>query len=153
MKILIVEDHVDVLDCLRSYFIGRGFEVETASTVPDAMELVRHGAPDVAFIDLRLSGGDGELVVKEIARLREVNPKAPMTRIVVITADDDLKRRQELMRYGVSNYLFKPITIRDLEELVNSIMVQTMPSPMEEISSEEEEQPSPPVSQEPSQNE
>ena len=158
MKILIVEDHVEVLECFRSYFGGRGFEVVTACTVPDAIRLVRAGPLAMAFIDLRLPGGDGQQVVREIAALRETNPDFPMTRMVIVTADDDLNRRQELMRYGVSHYLFKPITIRDLEELVSGIMadqstaIDAAPSD-DAVSSDYMETEVPPPASESSENE
>ena len=112
MKILIVEDQVDVLECLRSYSIGLGYEVMTAATAGDAIALLDRATPDLAFIDLILPQGSGRQVVREIYRRRLPS------RTVVITACDDLSIRKELMAQGVSDYLFKPVTIRDLEQLL-----------------------------------
>ena len=136
MKILVVEDQIEVLDCLRSYFEEQGNEVQVASNAPDALVLLEkraglvedsfptreEGIPfDLAFIDLLLPKGHGREVVREIAKRNEAASLAPgqakrrATRMVVITASEDLELRREMLDYGVSDYLFKPVTIRDLE--------------------------------------
>ncbi len=114
MRILIVEDQIDVLDCLRSYAQAQGNQVLTASTAPEALACLDHGVPDVALIDLMLPQGNGRQVIEEISKR-----KLP-TRVVVITACDDLQLRRELLSYGIASYdyLFKPVTIRDLDALM-----------------------------------
>ena len=114
MTILIVEDQLEVLDCLRSYTTQGGHRVFTASTADEAINWLSRVQPDLAFIDLLLPRGHGRQVIQEVAKRR-----LP-TRLVVITACDDLTLRQELISYGVaqSDYLFKPVTIRDLEQLL-----------------------------------
>lgn len=112
MRILILEDQLDFLECLRSYFRDRGHEVHTACTAEEALALLNHLEPDWAFIDLILAKGTGHQVIREIAKRRL------STRTVVITGCDDLALRKELLALGVSDYLFKPITFRDIEALM-----------------------------------
>lgn len=114
MKILIVEDQLEVLECLREFALGLGYEVMAAATAKDAIALLDRMTPDLAFVDLILPQGSGRQVVHEIYR------RGLPSRMVVITACDDLSVRKELMEHGVSDYLFKPVTIRDLDQLLKS---------------------------------
>ena len=141
MQFLIVEDHLDVLECLRLYFIEHGHEVMTACTVKEAVGWLECSNPHIAFIDLGLPGGSGRTVIQEIAKRNGIASRAARarnddrgagprndTRVVVITASHDLRLRQELMELGVTDYLFKPITIRDIEALLE--MPAATPAPV-----------------------
>ena len=112
MKVLIVEDQVEVLECLREFALSLGYEVMVASNAKDAIALLDRATPDLAFIDLILPQGSGRQVVHEIYR------RGLPSRTAVITACDDLDVRKELMAQGVSDYLFKPVTVRDLDQLL-----------------------------------
>lgn len=116
MRILIVEDQLDVLECLRSYVQAQGSQVLTASTAHEAVACLDRAIPDVALIDLMLPQGHGREVIEEISK------RQLPTRVVVITACDDLQLRQELLSYGVASYdyLFKPVTVRDLDALLET---------------------------------
>ena len=122
MRILIVEDQRDVLECLRGYFRERGHEVMTACTEREALEWLSGSQPQLAFIDLMLPRGHGRAVIQEIAR--NDGEKVTPTRMVVITACDDLQLRKEMLALGVTDYLFKPLTLRDLDALL-----ETVPAP------------------------
>lgn len=112
MKILVVEDDLDVLECIRSYLTGHGHQVTAACTMQEAVRWLEHDRPDMAFVDLILPNGHGRGVIQKICR------QGIPAQIVVVTASDDLTLRKELLHYGVTHYLFKPITIHDLEALV-----------------------------------
>lgn len=115
MKILIVEDQLEVLECLRSYSLSLGCEVMTATTAQEAIAMLDRITPDLAFVDLTLPQGNGRQVVYEIYR------RGLPSRMVVVTACDDLDIRKDLMNHGVSDYLFKPITIHDLDQLLKAV--------------------------------
>ena len=113
MRILVVEDDLDVLQCIRSYFTERGHEVLAACTAAEAVEQLKKGLPPaLAFVDLLLPNSHGRTVIEELSRLQYP------TRVVVITACDDLELRKELIQHGVHRYLFKPITIRDIDAVL-----------------------------------
>jgi DNA-binding response OmpR family regulator len=112
MRILIVEDQLEVLDCLRDYSTEKGHEVFSACTAYEAIDCLSRAQPELAFIDLLLPKGHGRQVIQEITK------RHLPTRMVVVTACDDLDLRKELMGYGVTEYLFKPVTIRDLDALM-----------------------------------
>lgn len=128
MRILVVEDELDLLHCLRTYFLERGHQVATASIASEAIQQLDAFRPDTAFIDLILPRGNGQDVIQAI-----VARQLP-TRIVVITGQADFELRQQLLASGVSVYLFKPLALRDLNQLVSDLaLVQaedaTRPTP------------------------
>lgn len=111
MRILIVEDHLEVLECLRDYFSGKGHEVATAATTEEAISSLNRLSPDLAIVDMLLPKGHGREV------LREIRKRGLPTRVVVVTGSDDLELKKEAKSLGVSDYLFKPVTLRDLDAL------------------------------------
>ena len=113
MFVLLIEDQLDVLECLRLYFTEHGHEAITACTAEEAVKRLDEFIPDIAFVDLILPRGHGRTVLQEMVK-RDLP-----TRKVVLTACDDLKLRRELLELGVTDYLFKPVTIRDLDLLLN----------------------------------
>jgi DNA-binding response OmpR family regulator len=137
MNILIVEDQLEVLECLRLYFAGRGNEVRTACTAEEALRHLSQGPFDLAFVDLLLPQGHGRDVIRELRKRgqapfpaqQEIASSAPAgpprndgegasrTRVIVVTGCDDLELRRELLALGVADYLYKPVTVRDLDAL------------------------------------
>ena len=114
MRLLIVEDELEMLECLRNYFAQSGHRVTSACNVDEAVACLSRSQPDVAFVDMMLPGGHGRRIIQEISK------RQMPTRVVVITASDDLELRREMLGYGVCAYLFKPVTIADLNALLNS---------------------------------
>ena len=114
MQLLIVEDELEMLECLRNYFAQSGHQVASACSIDEALTSLGRSQPDVAFVDMMLPGGHGRRIIQEISK------RQLPTRVVVITACDDLELRREMLGYGVCAYLFKPVTISDLNALLNS---------------------------------
>ena len=121
-QILIVEDELELLECLRTYLTERGHAVLTASTVEEALHRLAQATPDMALIDLQLPGGSGRTIVQAI-RKRQLP-----TRVVIITGCPDLELRRELLACGVTDYLFKPIQLREINTLLATpVPVSTPP--------------------------
>jgi two-component system, response regulator RegA len=70
-SLLIVDDDRPFLTRLARAMEGRGFAVETAETVEEALTRVREGAPAYAVVDMRLGDGNGLDVVAAIRERRE----------------------------------------------------------------------------------
>lgn len=78
----------------------------------EAIELLNNDRFDVMITDIRMPKKDGITLVKEMQAL----PHKP--KVVVISGYDDFSYAVELMRYGVKEYLLKPIE----REKINNIL-------------------------------
>src|SRR5688572_1287968 len=65
-QVLVVDDEQDFLD-LSAHILGEaGFNVVKAKSADEAMLRVEEGAPDIAFLDLYIPGGDGFQILKAL---------------------------------------------------------------------------------------
>jgi len=100
--LLIVEDDKAFLSRLARAMEGRGFVVNTAESVGEAVEKVRTSAPAYAVIDMRLGDGNGLDVVEAI---RE---KRPDSRAVILTGYGNIATAVTAVKLGAVDYLSKP---------------------------------------------
>jgi len=107
--LLIVEDHGPTRSALHRYFAGRGWDVDEAGTVGEALAVLEYGPePTLLILDLMLLDGPGEAVLAWVrsSRLR--------TFVVVASACRDGGRLRQVARLGPNCLLPKPY---DLEAL------------------------------------
>src|SRR5918994_4719986 len=70
-SLLIVDDDKPFLTRLARAMEGRGFQVDTAESVEEAVGKARENPPAYAVVDMRLGDGNGLDVVKAIREKRE----------------------------------------------------------------------------------
>jgi DNA-binding response OmpR family regulator len=66
MKVLIVDDEIDLCLLLKSYFTRKGYETAIAYTLAKALDELQSFAPDVIFLDNNLADGLGWSMVPAI---------------------------------------------------------------------------------------
>ena len=104
MTILIVDDELDLCQCLQVFLEQQGCRVWMASTGREALALLRAHRPDVLLLDLSL--GRGAMSGTEV--LRQSRVLSPDTRIVVISGTADDATIAEVLALGAADYLTKP---------------------------------------------
>jgi two-component system OmpR family response regulator len=67
-RVLIVDDVPEILNLLSEYLTGHGYEVTTATTGAQALDLVRTLRPDALLLDLRMPGLSGVEVFDALRR-------------------------------------------------------------------------------------
>ncbi len=107
-SLLIVEDDRPFLTRLARAMESRGFEVETAETVEEAIAKVRAGAPAFAVVDMRLADGNGLDVV---AAIRE---KRADSRAIILTGYGNIATAVTAVKLGAVDYLSKPADADDV---------------------------------------
>ncbi len=112
--ILTIDDEVEFIEMIKSYFEPRGYVVEASARGVNGIEIARDKKPDVILIDLKMPGVDGD---EALALIKKVQPKA---RIIFITAyDDGGKTKARLLKMGAYAYFDKPIaSLKELEETI-----------------------------------
>lgn len=116
MKILIVEDNLQLIDILKKTLAGEKFLCETATDFPLASEKVNLYNYDVVVVDINLPGGSGLELIKEIRSL------APLTGIIVISARNTLNNKIEGLEFGADDYLTKPFDVAELVARVKALV-------------------------------
>jgi len=115
LRIMIVDDHPLVRSAVRQALSGPGLEVVgEAASAEDALELAPKLRPDVLLLDIELPGMDGVAVVRELA------PRLPDTRIVMLTASREDRHVLEAMRFGAVGYLTKDLSVDALARAVRA---------------------------------
>jgi two-component system response regulator RegA len=101
--LLVIDDDVPFRERLVRAMRDRGFEATGVGDYPAALEAAQADSPELALVDLRLPGGDGLAVVRELKRLD------PSTVVVVLTGYGSIATAVESMKRGATTYLTKPV--------------------------------------------
>jgi len=108
-SLLIVDDDDPFRDRLSRAMEQKGFQVKDAKSVGNAIELVKSSPPNFAVVDLRLEGGNGLDVVKEISDAKKDS------RIVMLTGYGNLPTAVAAIKAGAIDYMAKPVDADDIE--------------------------------------
>ncbi|MFH1798791.1 MAG: response regulator [Candidatus Omnitrophota bacterium] len=112
LKLLVIDDEVDICDFVMNFFKERNFEVLVAYNGKDAVSLVKSGSPDVALLDITMPVMDG---IETLKQIRKVNGSI---KVIMVTAVDDSEKAEEARRHGVFDYITKPLLLEQLEQIV-----------------------------------
>lgn len=116
--VLVAEDDEDILLLVATRLQRDGFDVVTARSGAEALELVRERRPAIAVLDIGMPPPDGLEVVRRIrgdAELRSM-------RLLLLTAkaqESDVRRGLEA---GADAYLSKPFSPADLSARVRALL-------------------------------
>jgi putative two-component system response regulator len=111
-RILVVDDEPNICRLLQRYLGRLGHEVQTAGSVPEALDVLGSGHFDLVLTDLRLPGPSGlELLV-------EVRTRSPGTRTILMSAHADVYAAAAAIERGVDQLIVKPFELEDLRARV-----------------------------------
>jgi response regulator RpfG family c-di-GMP phosphodiesterase len=108
-KILFVDDEQSILDVTNEYFVMRGYEVVTARSGEEALEILTREDIDCCFTDINMPVMDG---IELTERIREIDNTIP---VIVITGYPSIDYTINTLRRGVVDFLIKPINLSQLE--------------------------------------
>lgn len=123
--ILSVDDEPDVTEIIAFHLRKAGYEVQTAATGREALELIEERLPDLLLLDLMLPDVDG-FGVCEILRRRADTATLP---IVILSAWNEPDSRHLGLELGAIDFMTKPFSPRDLVERVNALLGGRRESP------------------------
>ena len=104
---LVVDDHEETLELLQQVLTPRGFDVHTASSVRDAMELMASRAPEVVVTDIEMPGFDGFALFKSLRRCAS-HGEGVMVPVLALTGSSDTTLDARLADAGFCEVLRKP---------------------------------------------
>jgi two-component system response regulator DevR len=122
MRVMLVDDHALVRSAVRQALTAPDITVVgEASTADEALLLAPQLHPDLLLLDINLPGSDG------LRLLRELGPRLPETRIVMLTVSASKRDLLEAMRNGAAGYLTKDLGPEALQRAVRGIRAGDLP--------------------------
>ncbi len=116
-SVLIVEDEAVVREALRDW-LKDIYQVATAETGEEALDLIEKQDFDVLIVDVRLPGKSGLQVLSEVRETK------PYIKCIVITAYPSVELAVEAMKLGAVDYLIKPVAPEQLERLMRETLAK-----------------------------
>ena len=116
MKILIIEDELDLQHLILRYFKKEGYVCEVAANFKEGYKKINNHEYDCAIVDLNLPGGDG---LKLVNYLRKDNSQ---TAIIIVSARDTIDDRITGLDIGADDYLTKPFNLSELNARIKAVM-------------------------------
>jgi two-component system response regulator HydG len=108
LNLLIVEDERSVRECCRDVARSLGFNTALAETRDEANRILDNANIDVILLDLRLPGGSGVEILREIRRRR------PEAITIVMTGFATVQSAVQAMKLGAYDYITKPFNFEEL---------------------------------------
>ncbi len=123
MRILVVEDEVDLAEAVATGLRREGYAVDVAAAGHEALDKLAYTPYDLVCLDLNLPDLDGLEVCRRIrAAGRVATPDGEPTRVLMLTARDRLDDRVAGLDEGADDYLTKPFDFPELVARVRSLL-------------------------------
>ncbi len=115
-KFLIVDDEEGIIEEVREFFLEEGFDVYTAETGKNGLELIERVKPDLLMLDIKLPDMLGLDVLKTCKEI------SPSTKVIVNTGYVDQGLIDEAERLGRDAFLQKPFNLEFLRKEVQRLL-------------------------------
>jgi len=124
VRLLIVEDEVDLADALARGLRREGYAVDVAHDGPEAVDRLTTVAYDLVCLDLNLPSADGIELCRRIRTDPAYRPgeEAEVPRVLMLTARDAVEDRVAGLDEGADDYLVKPYSFAEVSARVRSLL-------------------------------
>lgn len=116
MKVLIVEDNIDLALSIKDVIRSRGWLADFVSNFEDAKYATKDSSYDIVILDLMLGPKNGIELLKTV---REENLKTPF---LILTAKDGVNDKVNAFSIGADDYLTKPFDMKELLARMEAIV-------------------------------
>ena len=117
MKILVVDDELDICEILQYNLETEGYEVVTANSAEEALEL-----PLQEFALILLDVMMGEMSGFQMARKMKDNPSTAQIPIIFITALEGEDNLVKGLNIGADDYIAKPLSMKEVKARVKAVL-------------------------------
>jgi len=116
MKILIVEDEIELARDIMHYLNNEHFLCELAQDFPSALEKIQLHEYDCILLDLMIPGGDGLQILQELKKQQKQDG------VIIISAKNSLEDKIAGLKLGADDYLAKPFHHAELAARIESVI-------------------------------
>lgn len=122
MRLLLVEDEIEIQNFLRRSLEEAGYQVDTACDGKTAERLAVENPYDILIVDLGLPDQDG---IELILHLRQVGVQAP---VLILSARRSVDDRVRGLEQGGDDYLTKPFALAELLARLRNLLKRNAPA-------------------------
>jgi DNA-binding response OmpR family regulator/HPt (histidine-containing phosphotransfer) domain-containing protein len=126
-QVLIVDDDLLLADRLRIEALAWHLQVEIATDLTVARQMIAQNPPSIILLDLSFPGEETGLTL-----MQELEQRSSKIPVVIFTAKEDLRDRVEAARLGVSAFLQKPLPVHEILKTVTDVLNRKSHSPQKE---------------------
>ncbi len=123
MRLLLVEDDVDLVKALKKSLVKAGYAVDVAQDGIEAEFLGQEGIYALAVLDLGLPQRNGLTV------LQNWRAKGNAIPVIILTARDAWHEKVDGFKAGADDYLAKPFHIEELLARINALILRVNHQP------------------------
>lgn len=120
IKVLVVDDDINIAELLRLYLEKEGFTVVLCDNGLRAVELQKSESPNIILLDIMLPGLDGWQVCREIRKDSDVP-------IIMITAKSETFDKILGLELGADDYVSKPFDAKEVVARVKAVLRRSAP--------------------------
>lgn len=113
MKVMIVDDDAHILQLYKMELMEEGYEIVTASTGKEAMEIFEKEDPDLVTLDILMPDIDGITLLR---KMKELRPRMP---IIMSTAYD---YRDDFAVWASEAYLVKSSDLSEMKSMIKKLL-------------------------------
>src|SRR5215510_6258961 len=115
-KILVVDDEKSILLLLKEALTQWGYQVTTAASAVEGLELLKNGLYDAIISDIRMPDMTG------LDLLREIRKQDETIEVVMMTGYPTIASAVQALKEGAYDYLSKPLILDELRHLMARMM-------------------------------
>ncbi len=118
ITLLIVDDEAEIRSGLRSIIPWEDYSISvigTAASGAEALDKIRYYEPDIVITDIQMPGMNG------LDLVRRAKEEQFDCSFVILSGYDEFEYARTAIRYGIREYLLKPISINELKELIEKL--------------------------------
>lgn len=132
LRVLVVDDNRDNADIIRQYLEAtREYAVAVAHDGDEALRCFHASRPDVVLLDVMMPGPDGWEVCRA---MKSDLTHAGRTRVIMVTACDNLVDKLTALQTGADDFLEKPLDLSKLLAAVRRNAATLVVSPVSPVS-------------------
>lgn len=115
MKILTMDDDVQVCELLSMFLEKQGYEVKSINDGLHIVEVAKEFKPNLILLDISLPVGPSGV---EACRLLKNDSATRQIPVIMVTADEFVEKVDKCFEYGAEDYVFKPFNLPELLQRV-----------------------------------
>ncbi|HAO61734.1 MAG TPA: DNA-binding response regulator [Erysipelotrichaceae bacterium] len=116
MRILLVEDEVQLVDALEKGLKKDGYAIDSAYNGRDASELFSINEYDLVVLDINLPDESG------LNLLKQIREKDTEVRVIILSANRSIDDRIQGLDLGANDYLTKPFDFQELKARIRALL-------------------------------